>query len=226
MTVVFIYTYQDSRKPYLRQKNSGRGVTTNYPSAFDQAAFAKLDCLKTWFPSIPTIHTNYYLIITEHLKFTTIKVQNNIVINANIIRYLWYQICPSFTVRDEKIHPWTNKERKSSFQRWSYNFIIGKLVRQASTAMTEVPRVFQETHLGKPHLFQHCYAQKNNYITPHVLLKCCWPLSFHDFGHNKSFLNLPGPHNNKQPTNLMGIYTYSLNACHISLWTKASMSSE
>ena len=28
-------------------KNSGRGVTTNYPSAFDQAAFAKFDCLKT-----------------------------------------------------------------------------------------------------------------------------------------------------------------------------------
>lgn len=158
--VVFIHTYQDSRKPIFAKKNSGRGVTTNYPSAFDQAAFAKLDCLKTWLPSIPTINTNYHLIITEHLKFTTIKVQNNIVINANIIRYLWYQICPSFTVRDEKIHPWTNKERKSFCSK----MILLLHYWQASTSSQygndPGPRVFQETHLGKPYLFQHCYAQK------------------------------------------------------------------
>ena len=99
--------------------------------------------------------------ITEHLKFTTFKVKNNnIVTNANIVRYRWYQICPSFTVRDEKIHPWTNKERKSFF----WKMILLLHYWQSSTSSQygndPGPRVFQETHLGKPYLFQHWYAQK------------------------------------------------------------------
>ena len=40
---LYYHTYQDSQKPIFAKKISRKGVTTNYRSAFDQAAFAKLD---------------------------------------------------------------------------------------------------------------------------------------------------------------------------------------
>ena len=222
MMVVFIHTYHDSRKPYLRQQKIPKGEWLLYRSAFDQAAFAKHDSLKTWLPSIP-IYT--ITAITEHLKFTTFKVKQQ--------QYCYKrQHCQVPMVSNMSLlhcEGWENTPLDQQGKEIKFSKMILQLhYWQASTSSQygNDPGPREETHLGKPYLFQHCYAQKNNYITPHVLLKCCWPLSFHDFGHNKSFLNLPGPHNNKQPTNLMGIYTYSLNACHISLWTKASMSSK